>query len=167
MAFSVVCGDITKLCTDAIVNAANSRLKAGGGVCGAIFRAAGREQLQAACDTIGFCEEGGAVLTEGFSLPASYVIHTVGPVWRGGMNGEEQSLRSCYRKCLGLAGEKGLSSVAFPLISAGIFGYPKAEALRIAKEEIEAFLLKNQMDVKLVLFDAELIALAEKMGIKP
>lgn len=108
MPLSIIRNDITKVHSDAIVNAANSALKQGGGVCGAIFAAAGAEQLRQACDTIGFCEVGGAVITPGFSLPAKYIIHAVGPVWAGGGQGEEQKLASCYRRSLELAKEHGL-----------------------------------------------------------
>lgn len=109
---------------DAIVNAANSGLRAGGGVCGVIFRAAGYDRLQAACAAVAPCPTGSAVITPGFSLKAKYVIHAVGPIWRGGGQGEPQQLRDVYRSALALAAENGCRSVAFPLISAGIYGYP-------------------------------------------
>jgi len=163
MALEIVQNDITKMRVDAIVNAANSRLLRGGGVCGAIFSAAGAENLQRACDAIGFCDTGDAVITDGFRLPARYVIHTVGPVWRGGMQNEEAMLRSCYTKSLELAKSHGLRSVAFPLISSGIFGYPKEQAAFVAISAIEDFLLKNDMDVFLVLFDAETCRLVESI----
>ena len=140
--------------TDAIGNAANTTLRMGGGVCGAIFRTAGPEDLQKACDAIGGCPVGQAVITRGYRLPAAYVIHTVGPVWQGGRAGEEELLRACYRNSLALAQAHGLSSVAFPLISAGIFGYPKEAALEIARETIVSFLETADLDVYLVLFDA-------------
>ena len=139
MPFQTVRANIVTLAVDAVVNAANPALRAGGGVCGAIFEAAGRAELQAACDGLGGCATGDAVITPGFRLPAKYVIHTVGPVWRGGHHGEEALLRSCYRRSLALAARHGLRSVAFPLISAGIYGYPYREALRVAQAEIEAF----------------------------
>ena len=120
MPFQIVRNDITELHVDAIVNAANSGLRAGGGVCGAIFRRAGMQRLQAACDAIGHCPVGGSVITPGFSLPAKYVIHAVGPIWQGGGQGEEALLRRCYRSALALARDEGLQSVAFPLMSAGI-----------------------------------------------
>jgi len=155
MPFSIVRDDITKMNVDAIVNAANPQLQMGGGVCGAIFRAAGERALQAACDKIGGCGTGQAVATPGFNLPAKLVIHTPGPRWQGGNRGEEALLRGCYRNSLHLARERGAMSIAFPLISSGIYGYPKAEALRVASEEILAFLQENDMDVYLALFDKE------------
>ncbi len=152
MPLEIVQNDITKMEADAIVNAANSALQMGGGVCGAIFRAAGAEQLQTACDEIGYCPTGKAVFTDGFRLPAKYIIHTVGPVWRGGSNDEEQMLRSCYRNSLELATSLECSSIAFPLISAGIYGYPKEQALKTAVSEIERFLEKQELQVYMVLF---------------
>lgn len=152
MPLEIVQNDITKMGADAIVNAANSALQMGGGVCGAIFRAAGAEQLQTACDEIGHCPTGKAVFTDGFRLPAKYIIHTVGPVWRGGTNDEEQMLRSCYRNSLELATSLECSSIAFPLISAGIYGYPKEQALKTAVSEIERFLEKQELQVYMVLF---------------
>ncbi len=153
MPFHVIHGDITKLAVDAVVNAANDRLLAGGGVCGAIFRAAGHDELTEACRAVGGCPTGGAVITPAFRLPARYVIHAVGPRWHGGHSGEEEQLRSCYRAALALAAENGCRSVAFPLISAGIFGYPKEDARRIAEETVREFLCGCEMDVTLVLFD--------------
>lgn len=129
---SIVQQDIVEMNVDAIVNAANEGLRAGSGVCGAIFAAAGRSQLQAACDQIGHCPTGSAVITPGFDLPAAHVIHAVGPIWRGGGNNEETLLASCYTTALDLAMEHRLRSIAFPLISSGIFGYPKQEAWRVA-----------------------------------
>ncbi|NBI83266.1 RNase III inhibitor [Clostridiaceae bacterium] len=146
-------GDITKLHTDAVVNAANSALAPGGGVCGAIFAAAGYDRLDRACRAIGGCETGQAVLTDGFALPASYIIHTVGPVWHGGSHGEAQLLKSCYRSSLLLAEQHGCTSIAFPLISAGIYGYPKREALALAVEAICEFLDTHEMEVTLALFE--------------
>ena len=124
--------DITILETDAIVNAANEGLWAGGGVCGAIFRAAGHAQLQEACSKIGHCDTGSAVITPGFRLKAKYIIHAVGPVWHGGSYHEADLLYSAYISSLNLAAEYGCTSIAFPLISAGIFGVPLEEAWRIA-----------------------------------
>jgi O-acetyl-ADP-ribose deacetylase (regulator of RNase III) len=127
----IVEGDITRLNVDAIVNAANQMLAPGGGVCGAIHRAAGPE-LAEACARLGGCETGEAKITPGFRLPARYVIHTVGPVWGGGESGEEVLLAACYRNSLALAAEHGLSTIAFPAISTGIFGFPPDRAARIA-----------------------------------
>lgn len=156
MPFQLIRADITAMDCDAIVNAANGQLQAGGGVCGAIFMAAGYGQLQAACDEIGSCETGQSVITPGFNLKARYVIHTVGPVWRGGGQGEEALLRSCYRSALNLAAKRELNSVAFPLISAGIYGYPRQQAIEVAASEIGAFLNDERnpdIEVTLVLFD--------------
>ena len=129
---NIVVTDITRLEVDAIVNAANRGLRAGGGVCGAIFAAAGLSELQEACDEIGHCDTGSAVMTPGFALKARYVIHAVGPRWGGGTHGEPELLASCYSRSLDLAAENGCASIAFPLISSGIFGYPKRDAWRVA-----------------------------------
>ena len=129
---AILKADITHVDADAIVNAANEGLRAGGGVCGAIFDAAGHRDLQRACDEIGHCETGDAVITPGFELTARHVIHAVGPRWHGGEFGEAELLASCYGKAIDLAVENGCASVAFPLISSGIFGYPKEEAWRVA-----------------------------------
>ena len=155
MPFNIVRNDITKMETEAIVNAANSRLLMGGGVCGAIFNAAGAEKMQAACDKIGFCGLGEAVITKGFNLKAKYVIHTVGPIYKAGNTVQEKQLYSAYESSLNLAKSKGLRSIAFPLISSGIFGYPKAEAITIARQAIKEFLLENDMDIYLVVYDKD------------
>jgi O-acetyl-ADP-ribose deacetylase (regulator of RNase III) len=127
----IFAGDITTLEVDAIVNAANEALAPGGGVCGAIHRAAG-PQMAAACARIGPCPTGEARLTEGYELPARYVIHAVGPVWHGGERGEPDLLAGCYRHAIQLATEQGLESIAFPAISTGIFGYPLSDATAVA-----------------------------------
>lgn len=153
MPFSIVNADITTLHVDAIVNAANGRLLMGGGVCGAIFSAAGASKLQAACDKVSPCETGSAVATPGFDLPARYVIHAVGPVWRGGGQGEKELLASCYTTSLEIATGLHCSSIAFPLISSGIYGYPREEAYAVARDAIETYLAsQNDLDVYLALF---------------
>lgn len=153
MPLQIVRNDITKMKVDAIVNAANSQLKMGGGVCGAIFDAAGANELQQECDSIGICNTGNAVITKGYNLPAKYIIHAVGPIWSGGKNNEEQLLTSCYINSLKLANENKLESIAFPLISSGIYGYPKDQAFRVAVSAIQGFLLENDMVVYLIVFD--------------
>lgn len=156
---------ITDLDTDCIVNAANSRLLQGSGVCGAIFRAAGAAQLQRACDEIGGCPTGGAVITPGFSLKAKYIIHAVGPVWQGGGNDEPQNLYSCYRESLDRARENGCHSIGFPLISAGIFGYPKDKAWDVAIRSCRDWLASDpgyDMDIVFAVLDQGILELGQK-----
>ena len=160
MSLEIVTNDITTMRVDAIVNAANEQLAQGGGVCGAIFAAAGAKKLTLACEKIGFCKTGGAVLTPGFSLPAKHIIHTVGPVWQGGNAGELELLAACYDASLALANAHGIRSIAFPLISAGIYGVPKDVALRVAIAQITRFLEQGEMDVFLVLFNPADVSLA-------
>jgi O-acetyl-ADP-ribose deacetylase (regulator of RNase III) len=162
MPLSLIRQDITRLSVDAIVNAANEGLRAGGGVCGAIFSAAGHDDLQRACDEIGHVDTGDAVATPGFALAARHIIHTAGPVWHGGSHGEKELLASCYRSSLNLAFELGDTSIAFPLISSGIFGYPPAEALAVAVGEIRAFLEDHpDFEVTLCLFDRRATTLTQ------
>ncbi len=134
---------ITELATDAIVNAANEDLREGSGVCGAIFRAAGSAEMTKACKAIGHCPTGGAVITPGFRLAAAHVIHTVGPIYKGGKAGEPEQLYSAYHSSLDVAKENGLHSIAFPLISAGIFGYPLEQAWEIALRSCKDWLAEN------------------------
>ena len=157
---------ITDLDTDAIVNAANSGLQAGSGVCGAIFRAAGRRQLQDACDLYGYCPTGSAVITPGFDLKAKYVIHAVGPVWHGGDRGEPEQLYGAYMKSLELAAEYGCGSIGFPLISAGIYGYPADKAWRQAMKACRDYMEKRpevSMDIIFAVLDGEKVSEGERI----
>ena len=164
MPFNIIRNDIVKMEVDAIVNAANPELKNGGGGVGErIFTAAGLEEMTAACDAIGGCPTGSAVITPGFKLPAKYVIHAVGPVWQGGGHNEEQLLRSAYRTSLELATQNNIESVAFPLLSSGNFHYPYEQALSVALDEINRYLFQNDMQVTLVMFDTTATALGFKL----
>jgi O-acetyl-ADP-ribose deacetylase len=166
MPLHIIHADITRVAADAIVNAANMALQCGGGVCGAIFAAAGVDNMQAACASIGSIRTGEAVITPGFRLTAHYVIHTAGPIWRDGSQGEEQLLENCYRNSLELARLHRLESIAFPLISAGIYGYPKDQALEVAVRSIRQFLKKHEMIVSLVFYDRSSFELPESL-LKP
>ena len=164
MPFTIVRQDITRMNVDAIVNAANPQLAMGGGVCGAIFKAAGPAQLQAACDKVAPIETGGVAITPGFALPAQFVIHAAGPVYYQQDAAEsERLLRSTYMESLSLAAKNNCTSIAFPLISSGIFGYPKAAALRIATCAIRDFLESHDMDVYLAIYDQAAFELSEQL----
>jgi O-acetyl-ADP-ribose deacetylase (regulator of RNase III) len=163
MPFTIIRQDITKIKVDAIVNAANTDLLMGGGVCGAIFKAAGASELQAACDQLAPIQTGEAVITPGFQLPVKYIIHTAGPVYMDGKHREAELLRSCYMHSLRLSAKYSCKSVAFPLISSGIYGYPKAEALRVATSAMHDFLADHDMEVFLVVFDKAAFDVSEKL----
>ncbi|GHU77146.1 RNase III inhibitor [Clostridia bacterium] len=155
MSFEIVFGDITKIGTEAVVNAANNQLKQGAGVCGAIFKAAGASDLQNECDGIGYCKTGEAVLTSGYAL-CKYVIHTVGSIWKDGSDGEKALLKNCYKNSLLLAKQYNVKSIAFPLVSEGIYGFHENEAEAVAVEAINEFQTANRdsdMAVYLVKFN--------------
>lgn len=164
MPFKIVRNDITQMNTEAIVNTANDHPTVGSGCDHAVYKAAGYDELlQYRIDNIGFVPEGDAFITPGFNLNAKYIIHAVSPLYMGGNRGEETKLRACYQRSLALAKEHNVKSIAFPLISTGGFGYPKEEGMRIAVDEINAFLLNNDMLIYLVVFDAKATQLGEKI----
>ena len=162
MPIQIVRNDITKMKVDAIVNTANKDLMPGGGVNGAIHKVAG-PQLTGECKLLGGCKPGEAKLTYGYNLPSKYVIHTVGPVWQGGKHQEKEILVSCYTHALSLAKEKGCESLAFPLIAAGTFGYPKKQALKIAMDTIGDFLLDHDMMVYVCVFNKECLNISKAL----
>lgn len=164
MPFTIVRQDITKMEVDAIVNAANTDLQMGGGVCGAIFKAAGAAKLQAACNKLAPIKTGEAVITPGFDLPARFIIHTAGPIYRNWSREQnEQLLRAAYTNSLKRAVENKCESIAFPLISSGIYGYPKDEALQVATSAIQDFLTDHDLDVILVVFDKSSFTISREL----
>ena len=163
MPLHIVHNDITNMNTDIIVNAANSHLLAGSGVCGAIFKKAGLKELQEECYRLAPVPTGGAVITKGYKLNAKYVIHAVGPIYKDGQHNERNELVSAYEQSLKLAIEYNCTSISFPLISSGIYGYPKAEALEVAVHTISKFLLEHDLEVYIVVFDKQAVQLSEKL----
>lgn len=164
MPFSIVRDDISRVHADVLVNAANVRLAPGGGVCGALFSAAGFDEMRAACEAIGGCATGDAVTTPAFNLPARWCVHAVGPIWRGGRAHEEELLHRCYRSAFARAVELGARSVAFPLISAGIYGIPVERALAIAREEVAAFLRHHdEVALTLVVFERAVVQMGNAL----
>lgn len=164
MPFAIVRQDITKMEVDAIVNAANTSLQMGGGVCGAIFKAAGADRLQAACDKLAPIKTGEAVITQGFDLPSKFIIHAAGPIYQHQNAKEsERLLRSAYTESLKLAVENNCGSIAFPLISSGIYGYPKDAALQVATSAIRDFLFEHDIDVYLAIFDKDSFVVSKKL----
>jgi O-acetyl-ADP-ribose deacetylase (regulator of RNase III) len=163
MPLEIIRNDIVYVHADAIVNSTNSALKKGGGVSRAIYDAAGSDMLQMECDKIEGCGVGKAVITSAYALPAKYIIHTVGPIWRGGCHNEGRYLADCYRNSLALAKQHGCESIAFPLISSGKHDYPKDQALNTAISSIGDFLMHDDMDVFLVVYDKDSFVLSEKL----
>ena len=164
MSFKIVRNDITKMNTQAIVNTANELPEVGSGCDFAVYKAAGYDELlRYRREKIGAVAEGEVFITPGFNLEAEYIIHAISPLFLGGDEGEEEKLRSCYRKSLELAKDRNIKSISFPLISTGGFGYPKEEGMRIAVDEINAFLLSNEMKIYLVVFDEKATSLGGKI----
>ncbi len=163
MPFLMVRNDITKVQADALVNPANEQLLEGSGTSRAIYLAAGEEKLTKACRKIGHCPVGKAVITKAFNLPAKYIIHAVGPVWRGGNHGEQELLYSAYTEALLLAAGHSLTSIAFPLLSSGSYGYPRTQAMKVAVHAISDFLMEHEMMVYLVLYDRNTVSVSKKL----